>query len=311
MTEKRTTGGKPPVDKPISADLGPYEAFARATNEIATPKKSADGQTGNQVYKYAPLDVILPLVKPVLTKHGLALLQAVVPIARPDAPFEGSYSVTSIIRHWPSDVEVNASHIIVPPQRDAKELGKWITYARRYTLLAVATLFPENEDEEPDSGGGPITQPTPRNRGASTNQAENGRRRRQAPAGEPPPAPPWPSSVENPGARNEPVAAKNDEPPPEPEDQEPEPDQGAGPDDEPETQTTTGVIEKITTKAGKTGTRTGIKIGVDWYSTFSTTDAGIAQEIYRAKTEDGEPMQATVTWRQADGFRNLRSIAPF
>ena len=52
----------------------PFQIFSsllKAQNEVTNPAKNAKGYG----YKYATLDTILTLVKPILAKHGLGIYQ--------------------------------------------------------------------------------------------------------------------------------------------------------------------------------------------------------------------------------------------
>ncbi|RMD64879.1 hypothetical protein D6833_03715 [Candidatus Parcubacteria bacterium] len=113
-------------------------AIAKAQGEIQNVHKDKAGYG----YKYADLAAVLDIARPVLSKHGLAVIQTA-------SNADNSVSVTTTIAHvsgqWVSDT------ITMPVQvgkgmSHAQAVGSVITYARRYSLAAMVGIAQEDND---------------------------------------------------------------------------------------------------------------------------------------------------------------------
>ncbi len=84
--------------------------------------------------KYFDINGLLAVVKPVLNKHGLVLLQAL----------EGNGLTTIIIDSETGEkVSFNGT---LPVTADAQKAGSAITYFRRYALQSLLALEAEDDD---------------------------------------------------------------------------------------------------------------------------------------------------------------------
>lgn len=95
-------------------------------------------------YKYAALDSYLNIARPLLTKHGLALVQS------PSSALE-SVTVTTMLSHksgqWMRG-ELTLPIEIKKGLSNAQCIGACITYARRYALAAFVAMTSEDPDAE-------------------------------------------------------------------------------------------------------------------------------------------------------------------
>ena len=127
--------GRKPESDTVS-DL--FIAFAKAQAEFEPVTKNSKGYN----YKYCQLDQILNIIRPTLNKHGLSLLQ------RTDENNVLSTRLCHISGEW---IE---SRIKLPDvEGDGKKayeqsLGSSLTYMRRYQILALLGVAPENEDDD-------------------------------------------------------------------------------------------------------------------------------------------------------------------
>jgi hypothetical protein len=102
-------------------------------------------------YKYAPLDVILPIINPYLIKHGIGYSHVVEYDKEINKHFLRTtfFSVDCV-----TDVIVNTTYINeavkLPNQNEFMVLGSAITYFRRYHVVTTLAL---TTDEDTDAGG--------------------------------------------------------------------------------------------------------------------------------------------------------------
>jgi hypothetical protein len=113
------------------------EALVKAVGELSNVAKTA----ANPYFKskYAPLDAIIDATRPVLAKHGLAVIQE--PLF-----MEGTAGVETIIIH--KDGASCSSTLLLPLKDQSPQgVGSAITYARRYALAAVLGIASEDDDD--------------------------------------------------------------------------------------------------------------------------------------------------------------------
>lgn len=123
------------------------KAFIKAQSEFPRIGKDGKADTGKFSYTYATLPSVMDAVLPVLHKHGLALMQT----------FEGGCIVTSLLHEGG---EVSESSIGYPTTGvNPQDLGKWITYLRRYAIVAMLGLAPDDDD---DAAGVSVPPPQPK-----------------------------------------------------------------------------------------------------------------------------------------------------
>lgn len=101
--------------------------------EVGSVKKDSTNPFFNS--KYASLSSILTQVVPVLSKHGLTIIQA-----------PSSDGLTTTLAHT-SGQYVSSQMKLMPVKADPQAQGSAITYARRYAVGAILSL---NIDEDDD-----------------------------------------------------------------------------------------------------------------------------------------------------------------
>jgi len=113
------------------------EALVKAVGELSNVAKTA----ANPYFKskYAPLDAIIDATRPVLAKHGLAVIQE--PLF-----MEGTAGVDTTIVH--KEGGSKSSTLLLPLKDQSPQgVGSAITYARRYSLAAVLGIASEDDDD--------------------------------------------------------------------------------------------------------------------------------------------------------------------
>jgi len=121
--------------------FGPLQATRKA--DVVGVKK--DGRTYSYQYTYANLADTLAAALPALTSEGLALIQA------PSVSEGRAVTVTTVLVHDSGEYIKQRLSIIAEAATPTK-IGIAITYARRYSLLALFGLSPEDADTEPEQG---------------------------------------------------------------------------------------------------------------------------------------------------------------
>lgn len=112
------------------------KALAAAQGELANASKNAK----NPHFKsaYADLGEILNVIRPVFAKHGLGIMQM------PDYE-AGMVTVETLVTHSSGEYITSQTRLPVG-QQNAQGVGGAITYARRYSLAAVAGIGQEDDD---------------------------------------------------------------------------------------------------------------------------------------------------------------------
>jgi hypothetical protein len=125
----------------------------RKGREAKVPTKAGSSYT----YTYADLADTLRSVRPVLSAHGLALLQSA-------SSGEGETVLISTIILHSSGEWIEMEPLSLPSGRSAQETGSAISYGRRYHLLASLGLAAEDDDGASARGRGASQPRAPRPR---------------------------------------------------------------------------------------------------------------------------------------------------
>lgn len=112
------------------------EAFILATAEMDNPKKVANNPAFKS--KYADLPEMLSVVKPLLSAHGMAVVQS--PVSDGD-----SIGVATKVYGYGEVLDFGAFTVPLV-KKDAQGAGSAITYCRRYSLGAIFGLAQEDDD---------------------------------------------------------------------------------------------------------------------------------------------------------------------
>lgn len=153
--------------KEVKADLARdrwYAAMATFQRQVPPIKKTKTVRTRQYSYTYAPLDEILSTVQPVLGSVGLSVSWKVARIT------ETEVAVACVIAHELGHVE-ESGEFVIPIKlgqlegsgpNAAQRVGVALAYAKRYALLGVIGLAPEDDDDAASAeapGNGPTAGP--------------------------------------------------------------------------------------------------------------------------------------------------------
>ena len=111
-----------------------YKKLLEVQKEVGKMTKDKTAQAGSFQYKYFDINQIIDMVNPVLSKHGLLLMQ----------PIEEGHQISMIIDAESGDKVVSALEL--PKLNDPQKLGSVVTYYRRYTLCSLLALQSQDDD---------------------------------------------------------------------------------------------------------------------------------------------------------------------
>ena len=132
-----------------AVDPGVASAVATALAELTEIVADEQANTGQYTYRYATLAGIMRVVRPTLAKHHLAVSQRL-------AGDQGTVAVQTVLVHA-SGVEHSSGWLTVTAPPSAQQLGSWVSYLRRYQLVALLGLAIEDDDGK--SAGAPQQPP--------------------------------------------------------------------------------------------------------------------------------------------------------
>jgi hypothetical protein len=132
------------ISQPVwEGDRAPLaKAFVTAQKATESVKKAATNPAFKS--KYADLAHVVEGVIPALNAAGVAVMQS--------PAFDGDMvGVTTTLMHE-SGSTVSSTLLLRPSKSDPQGVGSAITYARRYSLLAMTGSAPEDDDGNAASG---------------------------------------------------------------------------------------------------------------------------------------------------------------
>jgi hypothetical protein len=133
-----------------SPDIGALAvALAKAQAVMEGAKKDAENtgyKRGNQGTPYATLASVIDAIKAPLADNGIAYVQA------PGEMTEGKLSITTVLMHGASGGWMRSTLTIPVVASTPQAVGSAITYARRYSLMAMLGIAAEDDDGNAGSG---------------------------------------------------------------------------------------------------------------------------------------------------------------
>jgi len=115
-------------------------AFAQALAAVQPIAKTQTADTGRYTYRYADLGDVLEECKRAAGMFGLALTQ------NPSMSDSGMLSVGTTLIHTLSGQWLTFPPIMMKMPSDAQAVGSALTYMRRYALLTIFGIAPEDDD---------------------------------------------------------------------------------------------------------------------------------------------------------------------
>jgi len=119
-------------------DWDAMQAFASALGEVINVAKTQTADTGKYSYTYADLGDVLDECKRACRAHGLTIVQ--VPTVQDGFLALGLWLIHS------EGGQVTFDPLMMQLPKEAQAYGSALTYARRYQLLTVFGIAPEDDD---------------------------------------------------------------------------------------------------------------------------------------------------------------------
>ena len=117
-------------------------ALAAAQTQMGKAVKAADNpafKRDGKVMKYADLSSVMDACLPALNAVGIAVIQ-------PTGENEYGRHVETILIHGESGESLSCQVPLIVSKNDMQGYGSAVTYARRYGLMAMAGIAPEDDD---------------------------------------------------------------------------------------------------------------------------------------------------------------------
>lgn len=114
-------------------------ALAAFQSQLPTIVKNKAGQARGARTRYADLAEVSSEVLPLLGAHGLSFS------ARPTLLDDGRFVLAYALRHESGGEDTGLYPL--PQNAGPQDLGSALTYARRYTLMAVTGVAPDDDDD--------------------------------------------------------------------------------------------------------------------------------------------------------------------
>lgn len=114
-------------------------AAALATAQINMGKALKQASNPHFRSKYADLGSVMDACLPALNEHGIAVIQ-------PTGEDETGRFVETILIHGESGELLSCRVPLIVSKNDMQGYGSAVTYARRYGLMAMAGIAPEDDD---------------------------------------------------------------------------------------------------------------------------------------------------------------------
>ena len=116
---------------------GLYAALAKAQTEMGKAFKYSNNPHFKS--KYADLGSVMDACLPALNKNGIAVLQ-------PTHDEDGKMYVKTVLVHGESGEIAECRVPLIVAKNDMQGYGSAVTYARRYGLMSMAGIAPEDDD---------------------------------------------------------------------------------------------------------------------------------------------------------------------
>lgn len=126
-----------------------YAALAAAQAEMG--KAIKDTSNPHFRTKYADLASVMDACMPALTRHGIAVIQ-------PPCDEDGQRYVKTVLLHGETGQSAECRVPLIVSKNDMQGYGSAVTYARRYGLMSMAGIAPEDDDGNAAAKAPPVVE---------------------------------------------------------------------------------------------------------------------------------------------------------
>ncbi len=114
------------------------KALSVAQSQIEPPKRTETANAGKYQYSYSDLAGVWEAIRKPLAENGLAVMQF-------PKTFQDMVTVETLLSHESGQWVMNSLTMSLS-RPDPQAVGSAITYARRYSLMALVGVAPEDDD---------------------------------------------------------------------------------------------------------------------------------------------------------------------
>lgn len=139
MQPQPNNDGEGQYPPPVEGGGEALIAFANALNAIENIAKTQTADTGKYTYRYADLGDVLDEVKRCAQMFKLAVTQN-------GSVTNGLLAVSTTLIHYETGQWLTFPAMMMKLPGDAQALGSALTYLRRYSLLTIFGIAPEDDD---------------------------------------------------------------------------------------------------------------------------------------------------------------------
>lgn len=136
-------------------------ALAKAQAGMAKAEKGANNPHFRK--SYAALGNVMDACMPALNSNGIAVVQ-------PAGEDEHGRYVDTILIHGESGEQLSCRVPLIVQKNDMQGYGSAVTYARRYGLMAMAGIAPEDDDGNAAAAAAPKRKPEPKRQEPKTEE---------------------------------------------------------------------------------------------------------------------------------------------
>jgi hypothetical protein len=115
-----------------------HVALAAVQAEIENPERNKTAKMGSYEFKYPDLATTLETALPVLSKHGIALVQTT-------KVSDGQVILETALVHGDSGTEIRSEYPVCSVNNDHAKMGAALTYSRRHHGCAVIGIAPADD----------------------------------------------------------------------------------------------------------------------------------------------------------------------
>lgn len=129
------------------------KALLQVQSKVSGVTRDGKADAGRRVYRYATLEAVIEAIRPACIEAGIVLLQS------PELDSaSGTVTVETRLVHAASAEWVSVVSACAAATGDAQAVGSAQTYMRRYGLMSLLGLAPEDDDGQA-ARGAPTGQP--------------------------------------------------------------------------------------------------------------------------------------------------------